>query len=404
MDITPDQDVRSSESFSDCAGVCRHFELDVRRLPNHGCAAHAREVTSGEHGGYVFKAFAEASRTMALAGLLGKVRQGDALGSASLALAALTLLACVGACSLVAQTSSEPAASPLTRQERQCVERGWQRETPRIGALERRVLWKAPPGAWPRGAIIVLHGGGGSAANFCVSNIALTAPQVRFTEAALAAGFAVFLLDSSDVVTDTDGRLCGKVWDDEVRSRANLDLPFIGHVLDKLIPAHRPAMGRHQIFVVGHSSGGYMTARVATSFPERISAFGLVASGDPYGWYRDCTARANDRRNVFGAGFDSETRRIVVEPGACRVSAYPNEKPWDGFASAARPPYRVFHHENDAIHDVSCTEKIDAQLRAHGYPGAAPMRLTGGGRALAWHFWLDAYNPAIVEYFSAFTR
>lgn len=76
MDTTPGQDFPSSESFVDCAGVRRHFELDVRRLPNHGYAAEAREVTTSEHGGYVFKAFAEASGTMALARLRGKVRQG----------------------------------------------------------------------------------------------------------------------------------------------------------------------------------------------------------------------------------------------------------------------------------------------------------------------------------------
>ncbi len=48
----------------------------MRHLPNHGYAAEAREVTSSEHGGYVFKAFAEVSSTMALARLRGKVRQG----------------------------------------------------------------------------------------------------------------------------------------------------------------------------------------------------------------------------------------------------------------------------------------------------------------------------------------
>ena len=76
MDTPPDQDFPSSESFVDCAGVRRHFELDVRQLPNHGYAAEAREVTTSEHGGYVFKAFAEASGAMALARLRGKIRQG----------------------------------------------------------------------------------------------------------------------------------------------------------------------------------------------------------------------------------------------------------------------------------------------------------------------------------------
>lgn len=76
MDIQADPDFPSSESFTDCAGVHRHFELDVRHLPNHGYAAEAREVTTSEHGGYVFKAFAEASGTMAMARLRIKVRQG----------------------------------------------------------------------------------------------------------------------------------------------------------------------------------------------------------------------------------------------------------------------------------------------------------------------------------------
>ena len=73
MDTPPDQNFPSSESFVDCAGVRRHFKLDVRHLPNHGYAAEAREVTTSEHGGYVFKAFAEASGTMALA----TTRQGS---------------------------------------------------------------------------------------------------------------------------------------------------------------------------------------------------------------------------------------------------------------------------------------------------------------------------------------
>ena len=49
--------------------VCDHLRA-------RGYAAEAREVTTSEHGGYVFKAFAEASGTMALARLRGKVRQG----------------------------------------------------------------------------------------------------------------------------------------------------------------------------------------------------------------------------------------------------------------------------------------------------------------------------------------
>lgn len=76
MDIQADPDFPSSESFTDCAGVRRHFELDVRHLHDHGYAAEAREVTTSDHGGYVFKSFAEASGTLAMARLRIKVRQG----------------------------------------------------------------------------------------------------------------------------------------------------------------------------------------------------------------------------------------------------------------------------------------------------------------------------------------
>jgi hypothetical protein len=53
----------------------------VRHLPNHGYAAEAREVTTGEHGGYVFKAFAEASGTLAMARLRGNRRAGGSSAS-----------------------------------------------------------------------------------------------------------------------------------------------------------------------------------------------------------------------------------------------------------------------------------------------------------------------------------
>ena len=46
-----------------------------------------------------------------------------------------------------------------------------------------------------------MQGGGGQHAIFCVANVALIEPQVRFTAMALERGFAVFLPDSSERVT-----------------------------------------------------------------------------------------------------------------------------------------------------------------------------------------------------------
>ena len=66
-----------SEWLTDCcAGVHRHFETDVRHLPDHAHAAEAREVTTSDSSDYAFRAFAEASATMAMGGLRIKLRQG----------------------------------------------------------------------------------------------------------------------------------------------------------------------------------------------------------------------------------------------------------------------------------------------------------------------------------------
>ncbi|MBP8305769.1 MAG: hypothetical protein KAY46_00800 [Burkholderiaceae bacterium] len=298
-----------------------------------------------------------------------------------------------------------PAGPLATVQERQCQDAGWHRAVVTAAGLERLVLWKAPPdGRWRQGALIVMHGGGGSHTNFCVANVPLIEPQVRFTAQALAAGFAVFLLDSSDRTSDQAGRLCGKVWDDEVHPRASLDLPFIDQVLGTLIPAKRPPDGRPEIFATGLSSGGYMTVRAASRFGDRLRAIAPVSSGDPYGWARDCTPQVSDRSNVFGVARDVETGRTISEPGACRGADTSRERPWDTSPGGARPAFRQFHHEGDAIHDVSCVEKVAAQLVAHGFGQTPALRLTGPPRDAAWHYWLDEYNAPMLAFFSSFIR
>ena len=296
------------------------------------------------------------------------------------------------------------AAAEPTFQEKQCVTAGWQRLQVDAAGLQRTVLWKAPAAGWSRGALVVLHGGGGQHANFCVANAPVIAAQVRFTDLALAQGFAVFLPDSSDRVTDNEGKLCGKVWDDEVRKRPNLDLPFVRHLLSVSIPGLRPPGGRAEVFLAGHSSGGFMTVRLASGLPEQVTAFAIVASGDPYGWHRDCTPRRTDRANVFGAGFDNDTRRQIIEPGACGAPPYANEKPWDGPAQGAKPAWRAFHHMEDGINDASCVARVSNQLRARGFPETAAFRLSGGTRSAGLHLWLDAYNQPLLDFFSAQVR
>ena len=305
------------------------------------------------------------------------------------------------ACACAASANAQQVPEETSSRERQCVKRGWQIAVRNVAGIERRVLWKAPQGAWPKGAIVVMHGGGGHYHQFCVANLRLVAPQVRFSELALASGFAVFLLESSDRVTDNEQRACGKVWDDEVRARPNLDLPFIGEVIGTLVPQARPAGSREAVFLTGLSSGGYMALRAATHFGSRIAAFAPVSSGDPYGWHRICEKGMTMRVSVHGVPFDNETGKRVSEAGACSAETRANEKPWEGDHQSPKPAFRAFYHRDDGVHDRSCVEKAIALLRQHGYPEAPAFVLEGDGRrSLGNHLWQDAYNEPLLNFFA----
>lgn len=328
-------------------------------------------------------------------------QRGPCMSQQSLQQKLSTILLCTALASLPTPTlASNPEPDP-TYQEKQCLSRGWQRTVMQVSGVPRVLLWKAPTGPWHKGAIIVLHGGGGEHFQWCVANVLVTRAQVNFSELALAEGFAVFLLNSSDRVTDNEGRACGKIWDDEVRSRPNLDLPFIGEVINQRIPSLRPDGSRQEIFLTGLSSGGYMTVRAATHFDDRVTAFAPVSSGDPYGWHRICQAGMTVRKKVHGAGFDNETGKQIIEPDSCKAPSYPNEKSWDSANPATKPTFKIFRHAMDGINDSSCGEKVGAQLRQHGYPGEPDFILQGGRRSLVNHLWQNDYNRPLLDFFAS---
>lgn len=64
------------EHFVDCAGTRRLFDLTIHEIPGAGFSARAHEVTSASTGGYVFQSLAQASLTVALGRLRGKIRAG----------------------------------------------------------------------------------------------------------------------------------------------------------------------------------------------------------------------------------------------------------------------------------------------------------------------------------------
>jgi hypothetical protein len=136
----------------------------------------------------------------------------------------VVVVICIGLIVLVARGRSDLApdttsrdsnvATSLTKNENKCIDAGWKKVITTIGGNERQLLYKGPADAW-KGSIIVMHGGGGDYTQWCYTSAPVNRePQVDFSNLAVSRGFGVFLLDSTnDVVTDANGRLCGKRFD-----------------------------------------------------------------------------------------------------------------------------------------------------------------------------------------------
>jgi len=285
--------------------------------------------------------------------------------------------------------------------ERASLQKGWQRIATTLNDSRRKLLWKSPAPSWTNGAIIALHGGGGTCSNYS-SNIVLGKPMVKFGELAIEEGFAVFSLESTDgLVTDPKGHSAGKRWDCLARDdRPNIDLPFIEAVITKVIPRLRPENSAKDIFITGISNGGFMTILAATHYPDEISAFAPVSAGDPYGTYMQCDIHVDTRPNAPGVFRDSETNRLVSEPEAAKASKYGREKKWPATDDQGRPAFKQFHHQHDGVCDISCMEKAQRLLVQHGYKTEGPFILKEPARRRIWnHFWMTEYNAPMIEFF-----
>lgn len=284
--------------------------------------------------------------------------------------------------------------------EEECIACGWRKITVNVNGLERRILWKAPKGNWKNGAIIVLHGGGGTYSNYC-ANIEIGRPMIEFSNLAIGEGFAVFSLDSEEgFLRDEEGYSCGKRWFSmKEDNKSNPDLDFIEKVTIETIPALRPKVGSKDIFITGISNGGFMAVLAATTFDDKITAFAPVSAGDPYGIYVDCS-EGSAFRQTPGKLYDSETNKTINEIGACKADGYPNEKEWNTSYPVKKPLFKLFFHQGDGVCDESCKEKVRQLLIAHGYKDEGSFIIKDAGmRSPLKHFWVSEYNQPLIEFF-----
>lgn len=300
--------------------------------------------------------------------------------------------------------------------EQDCIRKGWQKLTVIVDGVPRELMWKGPAVPWKHGAIMVFHGGGGMATNYCSSlpvgqalvdyGIRLGQPMVDFAELALEEGFAVFSPDSGrGTLTDAEGNSCGKRWNCLVQVHEkipNTDVAFIREILTRTIPALRPPGSAADVFAAGVSNGGFMTILAATQLPGWFTASAPVSAGDPYGTYMNCSpgGLASIRKNAPGIFLDNETRRSIAKTDSCEAASYLHEQPWPSASGGQKPPFKLFYHEGDGAVDPSCKEKVEKLLVEHGHldDGSFIIRHRGK-RTIQNHFWVQPYNRPILEFF-----
>lgn len=283
--------------------------------------------------------------------------------------------------------------------EKTCIEKGWKKIIVEVNGIPRKLLWKEPE-QWKFGAIILLHGGGGAASNYC-GDLKANEPMEAFSELAVKEGFAIFALDSAyNLATDFEGRPIGKRWDSIQSDRENVDLPFIEKVIDDTIPSMRKEGSSNSIFITGISNGGFMTILAGTYFADKINAFAPISAGDPYGTYFDMGTNSPgiERQCAPGVWRDTETNKEIYQEDAC-IGNYSHEKTWP-VGTEEKPYFKQFHHEGDLGVNIACMKKANNLLVQHGYKDDEAFIITDtDGKSILDHFWHEQYNKPLIEFF-----
>lgn len=301
-----------------------------------------------------------------------------------------------------AQAKEDRIQALYQKHEKDCVAQGWQKLSMEVDGLPRQLLWKAPEGGWPAGAIIALHGGGGTYSNYC-SLFPTGKPMVDFSALALKEGFALFSPDSTgDQTKDPQGNGCGKRWDSLAGLQPhNVDVDFIEKIVTEVIPRLRPKNADTNIYITGISNGGFMTILAASRLGDKITAFAPVSAGDPYGTYLDCSHEAF-LRHTPGKFLDSETGKAINQRNACLSPVLLHEKKWPALNN--KPSFKMVYHTGDGGVDVSCKEKVSHVLTEQGYSGADAFIIKKGiGKNVFKHLWQSEYNTPIIEFFKGFS-
>jgi polyhydroxybutyrate depolymerase len=166
-----------------------------------------------------------------------------------LALAALVLASAAGA--------AAAAVAPVAKESAGRI---------KVGALERRYDLYDPGKAKHPPLVIVLHGGGGNAAN--------AAQMTGFSAVAEKEGFIVAYPDGTGrlaprLLTWNSGHCCAYAMEEKVD-----DVAFISALIDELVKTR--GVDPKRVYVTGMSNGGMMSHRLGIELSDKVAAIAPV--------------------------------------------------------------------------------------------------------------------------------
>lgn len=211
---------------------------------------------------------------------------------------------------------------------------------------DRVALVKAPT-TWNKKVVIVLHGRTQDADVWFDGS----SDQNSFTAEALKQGFLVIAPDSISPYCKS-----AKQWDYTTRS---IDFSFI----ESIFSWAEDSLGAEKIYIIGISSGGFMTERLAITYPKTINAVVIHSAGSPDNAILETSG-------VCGVKFNTNTLSIPT----------------------THPPTYLLHGQTDRIVDYEIGRNLYTGLVASGIK--TEMYTKPMGR----HQWFSEQNRTILEW------
>ncbi len=218
---------------------------------------------------------------------------------------------------------------------------GWQESSMTIGTQLRRAIVYRPTAATNLPLLIVLHGTGDGPEAFIANDLGGTdaiASLIASTEPAIL----IFPAAVEQPDGDWDHDVSGIFWRTATDNPdTNPDLFWMRYLIQNARSQY--GINSRRVYALGHSSGGFMSLKLAAVFPTLFAGVGANSAG----WAR-CLPEANGARRAtqqYAPGGSATCASILASAPSTFTCRNTNRRPFDALPVPAVPT--ILSHAND---------------------------------------------------------